>query len=143
LQSSTPAEFQVPNTAVPVSKVAAGLAPLATTASPARPRLEAGNMSGNYRKRLDFSFQPVHVVQPEYPDKARLARIEGDVEVELTIDRSGSVEKVRRMNGNPILLQAAEEAVRQWKYPPFSADPTTSPAVTLVKFKFKLDSGTK
>jgi outer membrane biosynthesis protein TonB len=47
------------------------------------------------------------------------------------------------MNGNPILLQAAEEAARQWKYPPFSADSTTLPAVTLVKFNFKLDSGTR
>jgi TonB family protein len=143
LQSSTLAESQAPNTTVSVSKVTDGLAPLAATASPARPRLEAENMSGNSRKRGNFSFQPVHVVQPEYPDKARLARIEGSVEVELTIDQSGSVQKVRGMNGNPILLQAAEEAARQWKYPPFSADSTTLPAVTLVKFNFKLDSGTR
>jgi TonB family protein len=143
LQSSTPAESQAPNTTISVSKVTDGLAPLAATASPARPRLEAENMSGNSRKRENFSFEPVHIVQPEYPDKARLARIEGDVEVELTVDRSGSVQKVRGMTGNPLLLQAAEEAARQWKYPPFSADATTLPAVTLVKFKFKLDSGTR
>jgi outer membrane biosynthesis protein TonB len=63
--------------------------------------------------------------------------------VELTIDRNGSVQKVRGMNGSPILLHAAEEAARQWKYAPFSADTTTLPAVTLVKFNFKLDSGTR
>jgi TonB family protein len=143
LQSSTSAESQAPNTTISVSKVTDGLAPLAATALPARPRLEAENMSGNSKKRENFSFEPVHIVQPEYPEKARLARIEGDVEVELTVDRSGSVQKVRGMTGNPILLQAAEEAARQWKYPPFSADATTLPAVTLVKFKFKLDSGTR
>lgn len=142
-QSSTPAEPPAPNTAIFASMTANGLAPFAAIAPPARPRLEAGRMSGNSRARADFSPQPLHVVQPEYPVKARLAHIEGDVEMELTIGRSGSVQKVRRLHGNSILLQAAEAAARQWKYPPSFGDPTTVPTVTLVKFKFKLDSETK
>jgi TonB family protein len=141
LPPSTPAEFQAPNTAVSVARNADGLARLATTVPPAPPRLEAEKTVTNASERVNSSSEPVQIIRPEYPVRARLAHIQGDVELELTIDQSGNVQKVRPLRGNPLLLLAAEQAVRQWKYPP--SDQTTPPAVTWVKFEFKLDSEAK
>lgn len=85
------------------------------------------------------SLDPIKTVQPEYPMKARLWHIEGDVDVELTVNQNGAVTKVRGLSGNAILLQAAEEAARQWRYPPSSeGNQFPTPAVTRVRFNFKL-----
>jgi len=141
LPSSTPAEFQAPNTAVSVARNADGLATLATV-PPAPPRLEAEKTVTNASARVNSSSEPVQIIRPEYPVRARLAHIQGDVELELTIDQSGNVQKVRPLRGNPLLLQAAEQAAQQWKYPA-TGDRTDLPAVTRVKFTFKLNSETK
>jgi TonB family protein len=79
------------------------------------------------------------MIQPEYPVKAKQWHIEGEVQVELTIDRNGNVKKVRGLSGNSILLQAAEEAARQWQYAPSAGDQLPAPAVTRVRFTFKLN----
>jgi TonB family protein len=86
----------------------------------------------------------VKIVQPEYPAKARLWHIEGEVQVELTIDRNGNVRRVHALSGNATLAQAAEEAARQWKYAPYTGnDQIAFPAVTRVQFNFKFNSGTE
>jgi TonB family protein len=70
--------------------------------------------------------------------------MEGEVQVELTIDRNGTVRSARALSGNAILAQAAEEAVRQWKYSPYTGDGQLKfPAVTRVQFNFKFNSGTE
>jgi TonB family protein len=143
LQSPPPAELQAPNTVISLSKNPDGLTPLATTATLAPPRLEAEKaVATSSRTRVHSSPEPIQVVRPEYPAQAKLAHIQGDVELELTIDRNGNVQKVRRLSGNSFLLQAAEQAVQQWKYPA-TGDRTNLPAVTRVKFTFKLDSEAK
>jgi TonB family protein len=107
--------------------------------APAVPRLEAPKPVGSSSPKANFSLQAIKVIQPEYPPKARLWHIEGEVLVELTIDRNGNVQKVRSLNGNAILLHAAEDAVRQWKYSPATNDQVPVPTVTRVRFNFKLD----
>lgn len=82
---------------------------------------------------------PTKVVQPEYPKAARLRHIEGDVVLELEIDARGTVEKVRTVSGNAILREAAEQAARQWHYPPVTGNEIALPAVTQVRFNFRLD----
>jgi TonB family protein len=70
--------------------------------------------------------------------------MEGEVQVELTIDRKGNVTGVHSLSGNAVLAQAAEEAVRQWKYAPYTGnDQIAFPAVTRVQFNFKFNSGTE
>jgi len=107
--------------------------------APAVPRLEAPKPVGSSSPKAKFSLQAIKVIQPEYPPKARLWHIEGEVLVELTIDRNGNVQKVRSLSGNAILLHAAEDAVRQWKYSPATNDQVPVPTVTRVRFNFKLD----
>jgi TonB family protein len=101
--------------------------------------LEAPEPDLTSKSTETFSPRPIRVVQPEYPAKAKLYHIEGAVEVELTINPNGKVEKVRGLSGNSILIQAAEAAVLQWKYSPSSGDQVAAAAVTRVQFNFKLN----
>jgi len=55
-------------------------------------------------------------VAPVYPDLARIARIQGLVVVECTIDTSGGVVDARVITGHPLLQKATLDAVRQWRY---------------------------
>jgi|GEM_PF-6121850 TonB family protein len=55
-------------------------------------------------------------VAPVYPETARLARITGDVSVDITIDRNGKVSSAVSVNGNTMLRKPAEDAARQWTF---------------------------
>ena len=55
---------------------------------------------------------------PEYPRLARLRRIQGTVILELTVDRQGAVSNVSVLRSPEGLVEAAVEAVRQWRYEP-------------------------
>lgn len=89
------------------------------------------------------SLHPTKVVRPEYPKLAKLRHIEGEVVLELEIDSSGNVENVRTVSGNGMLTEAAEQAVWQWHYPSFPRDQFPVPAVTQVRFNFRLNPDTK
>ena len=60
----------------------------------------------------------LHRVQPQYPDLARRARIEGVVQLHGIITRDGHIAQLRVLSGHPLLVAAALEAVRQWMYSP-------------------------
>ncbi|HET9480462.1 MAG TPA: energy transducer TonB [Candidatus Polarisedimenticolia bacterium] len=57
-------------------------------------------------------------VKPEYPETARIARVQGRVVLEIVIDRAGAVEDVRILRSDPLFDRAAIEAVRRWEYQP-------------------------
>lgn len=140
-QSATLVEPSSPNIAISKATPSSKLAQLATAGLAASPRFEAGEMAGSSRPRVSFSLQPIKIVKPEYPPRARLGHIEGEVQVELSIDRNGSVRRVHTLSGNATLAQAAEEAARQWKYAPYTGnDQIAFPAVTRVQFNFKFNS---
>jgi TonB family protein len=143
-QSATPVEPPFPSAVVSTSTPPDNLARLATAGLAESPRFEAGGMAGTSGSRASFALHPIKLVQPEYPSRARLSHMEGEVQVELTIDRKGNVTGVRALSGNAVLAQAAEEAVRQWKYAPYTGDDRiTFPAVTRVQFDFKFNSATE
>lgn len=83
--------------------------------------------------------RPIKVVQPEYPEMAKVRRIGGVVLLELEVDAKGSVQKVRTVSGNSLLSEAAKAAARQWQYPP-SANGQAAPSVMEVRFNFSLNS---
>ena len=62
----------------------------------------------------------IHDVAPEYPTEAGRSRIEGIVVLMAVIDKDGTVKDVRVESGLPILAQAAIEAVKQWRYKPYT-----------------------
>ncbi|HTZ99948.1 MAG TPA: energy transducer TonB [Candidatus Aquilonibacter sp.] len=82
----------------------------------------------------------VHRVQPEYPKIAVAAGISGTVELEAQIGTDGEVEELRLVSGNPILAQAALEAVRQWRYQPTRLNGEPVEVETRITVTFTLDS---
>lgn len=71
----------------------------------------------------------VHRVEPEYPESALMAGIQGPVVVDLTISSDGSVTDAVPVSGDPSLAPAAVTAVRQWRFQPGST--TRKTRVTL------------
>jgi periplasmic protein TonB len=61
----------------------------------------------------------VRKVLPAYPPLARAARIEGTVVLQAMISKQGIIENLRVVTGHPMLVPAAIEAVRQWRYRPY------------------------
>jgi len=55
-------------------------------------------------------------INPEYPLIAKKLNLQGTVRVEITIAPEGSVSSIAILGGNPVLSQAVDEAVKQWKY---------------------------
>jgi periplasmic protein TonB len=78
-------------------------------ATPQRVRVSMGVTQGLLIRR----------VQPVYPALARQARIQGTVILQAQISKNGDIENLTSLSGHPLLVPAAIEAVRQWKYKPY------------------------
>ena len=61
----------------------------------------------------------VYRLQPVYPPLAREVRIQGVVVLRAVISRAGTIENLTVVNGHPMLVRAAMDAVRQWRYRPY------------------------
>jgi len=57
-------------------------------------------------------------VAPRYPELARTMNLRGLVKVEAVVAANGTVKSVDPKGGHPVLVQAAQNAIRQWKYEP-------------------------
>jgi TonB family protein len=77
-------------------------------------------------------------VQPQYPDDARQARIQGMVVLKAEIDKSGNVESLALVSGHPMLAPAALAAVKQWKYKPYLLNGQPVAVETQVTVEFQL-----
>lgn len=61
-------------------------------------------------------------VDPIVPALAKLAKVGGPVKLRIEISTGGEVVSSRALSGAPVLVQAATEAVKQWRYTPFVED---------------------
>jgi TonB family protein len=61
---------------------------------------------------------------PAYPDLARKAHLQGIVKVEAVVRANGSVKSTRVVGGNPVLVDAATDAVNKWKFEPSQNETT-------------------
>jgi TonB family protein len=57
-------------------------------------------------------------VEPEYPEAARQQQIQGPVVLEVQVGKNGAVQQLTVISGNSMLVTAASEAVRQWRFKP-------------------------
>ena len=55
-------------------------------------------------------------VMPVYPELARRTNISGTVKLDAVIAPDGKVKATDVIGGNPILVQAAVDAVRKWRF---------------------------
>ena len=61
----------------------------------------------------------VQRVEPTVPPIAKVAKIGGKVKVHISISPSGEVSGATMVSGSPMLMSAAIDAVKQWKFKPF------------------------
>lgn len=71
-------------------------------------------------------------VSPVYPDIARRMNISGTVKLVVVVTPNGAVKSTKVLGGHPLLVTAAEDAVKKWKF-------ETAPAEDsgVVEFTFK------
>lgn len=75
---------------------------------------------------------------PKYPLLAVQARIEGDVQIDALIDKDGNVVQARAVSGPGVLVPAALEAVKHWKYQPTYLNGVPWPIELTVHVTFSL-----
>lgn len=80
----------------------------------------------------------LHRVEPEYPELARKAGVQGVVILEATTDVYGRVQNVRVLRSVPLLDQAAIDAVKQWIYEPMVINGRPRPVTFTVTIMFQL-----
>jgi protein TonB len=116
--------------ATPNSDANTGLSTTGTTAGKAAgaplSMLEVGSLYEKATKR----------VEPLYPQTAKSTGVAGLVRVKLVIDESGSVANIVWTEGPMMLRQAAQDAVRQWKFRPVIVDGKPVRAAGYIDFGF-------
>ena len=79
-------------------------------------------------------------VNPIYPQAAKEAGIQDIVLLQVTIGRNGQVAGVQVSQGHPLLIEAAQDAVRQWTYQPIWINGQPVEVVGPVEVRFKSES---
>jgi len=80
----------------------------------------------------------VKKVQPNYPSAALRLQLEGAVRLLATVGKKGNITSVKTISGEPLLAQAAADAVKQWKYKPYLLNGEPVEIQTQVTINFKL-----
>jgi TonB family protein len=63
-------------------------------------------------------------ITPAYPELAKKMHIRGIVRVEAVVRANGNVKTTRVIGGNPVLVDAAQDAVVKWKFEPSQGETT-------------------
>lgn len=79
-------------------------------------------------------------VQPRYPSIAIPLRLEGDVVVRAIVGRDGTMQEVQALSGHPILIPAAMDAVKQWRYRPYILNGQPIEVETQITVRFRMDA---
>jgi len=98
-------------------------APSPQTPPPQTPATQGSAAAATTPKRIRLagSVEAAKLIakaQPTYPPKAVAAGVHGNVILHAIIGTNGSVKTLQVISGDPLLIQAAQDAVRQWKYAP-------------------------
>jgi protein TonB len=80
-------------------------------------------------------------IQPDYPSLARQVRVQGQVVLRAVISREGTIENLQVLRGHPMLVRAAVDAVRRWRYRPYVLNGEPVEVETEVTVNFVLSGG--
>jgi TonB family protein len=70
-------------------------------------------------------------VLPAYPELAKRMGVTGKVKIEVVVTPDGRVKSTRVIGGHPLLVQACQDAVKEWKFTPAPEETTQ-----IVEFEF-------
>jgi TonB family protein len=87
---------------------------------------------GEFLKRLTYHPDPV------YPDLARRAGIHGIVTLQVRFKKDGRVEVQKVLEGEPVLADAAIDAVKRWRGKPAWMKGKQCEVISTIKFDFQL-----
>jgi TonB family protein len=108
--------------------------------------LVSGQQKNDDGIRLHCKLLDAHatkIVRPTYPELARETHVEGRVSLACIIGRDGSVLKIEVKKGHPLLIQAAIDAVAQWKFKPLVLNGQAVEMDTIVNIDFQLPKSQK
>jgi protein TonB len=60
----------------------------------------------------------INRVMPQYPAIAKTAHVSGTIVLHAIIAKDGTVQELTYISGSPLLIKAAIDAVREWRYRP-------------------------
>jgi len=100
----------------------AGLLALATAIFHPLPAVAQGELTRKAKTK----------VAPAYPELARRMNIVGTVKVVVVVSPNGSLKDTKVVGGNPLLVNAAMDALKKWKFEPADVESTGT-----VEFKFQ------
>ena len=103
------------------------IAPASTSAAPEPQLVTAGSLNGRETKR----------VAPSYPPTAKNHSVVGTVRVFAIVDENGKI-WVTNSEGPTLLRAAAEEAARNWTFPPSTFNGKPARIAGYLDFEFKL-----
>ena len=80
----------------------------------------------------------IHRVPPVYPQQAKSLRVEGKVVLDATVMEDGTVSDLKVVQGSPVLIVSAMDAVKKWRYKPFMLDGKAVKSPMRITVDFKL-----
>ena len=76
-------------------------------------------------------------VDPVYPDAAKAAGQRGSVVLQLLIGRDGTVQDAKVLQGSLVFARAAIDAVKQWRFKPYSLNGRAVSVQSAITLNFK------
>jgi TonB family protein len=92
----------------------------------------AQNLTSNNPDHIGIERKVTLRTAPKYPDLAQKAHLQGVVKVEAVVRPNGTVKSTRVIGGNPVLVDAATDAVSKWKFEPGPNETTEMVQLTFV-----------
>ena len=108
---------------------------------PPPPKVEAPKPVTPQRIRVGGNVQSAKLVKqpkPLYPPLARQARIQGTVRFTAVIGKDGTIQNLQMISGHPLLVQSAQDAVKQWVYQPTLLNGEPVEVITQIDVNFTL-----
>jgi TonB family protein len=136
---SAPVSAPTGNPANPINT----LGPMTTLAPIAPPRentsLPKPDSTGRIRVGgMVQAASMLNAVKPVYPVDLQQQGIQGTVKFEAVVSRQGTIGELKLIGGPPPLVQAALDAVRQWRYRPTQLNGEPVETVTTIDVNFQL-----
>lgn len=101
---------------------------------PPKPKTPKRIRVGGQVEQAKLIYKP----SPQYPPLAKMARIQGTVRLEAIIAKDGTIQDLKVLSGHPLLVKAALDAVKQWRYQPTLLNGEPVEVITEIDVNFTL-----
>ncbi|MGE5648241.1 MAG: energy transducer TonB [Acidobacteriota bacterium] len=118
-----------------------GSVPTAAPPPPPPPKVEQKKVEVQ-RIRVGGNVQQAKLLRrpmPVYPPLAKQARIQGTVKFTAVIGTDGTIRNLQLISGHPLLVPAAQDAVKQWAYQPTLLNGEPVEVITQIDVNFTLN----